>query len=85
MTQIASTFSRSFDGRSMARVLHFLVMFVLNKRSSAFSSKCAKKQAFCEIRNGKCKFEMFEGVISRNNSENNNLKRPLFLSSTLTS
>ena len=43
-------------------------MFVWNKRPSAFSSKSENvkceiiKQAFCEIRNGKCKFEMFVKV-----------------------
>mgnify|MGYP006964559184 CR=1 FL=1 len=58
-----------FHVGNCARIIaDFLVMFVWNKRPSAFSSRSANlkceiiKQAFCEIRNGKCKFEMFVKV-----------------------
>ena len=57
-----------FQNGARAVIAGFLVMFVWNKRPSAFSSKGANlkceiiKQAFSEIRNGKCKFEMFVKV-----------------------
>ena len=55
-------------GNSDRIIADFLVMFVWNKRPSAFSSKGTNlkckiiKQAFSEIRNGKYKFEMFVKV-----------------------